>query len=279
MRLISRLIASSILFLFTPVLSAQPGPGQGYQCPGCDVEYPDAQVLAEVISDFLEISPGMVSVVQGEDPAVYTVTLPGGTTLSVTPVGPTFRYRNAVQRRLLQTEEGGFRLRSQTRAELHIRSAVHREAELIGELLRLGWTNFNWFQHGWELESPAGQRYCFRPDILLAGVSPPGAVQVAFDPDGNLQVTHPDGQQQRLHACAHDFFQLRDQVRATVQQQLMLNADGSFQLMVGEQTLRFRLNAELAWTDLLDHPGFYTEGDRILLRYRDGWAQEVVQLD
>lgn len=275
----TRLFAGLFLILFARYGVAQPGPGPGYQCPGCDVEYPGPQVLAEVISDFLDLSPGMVVVVQGDDPNVYIVTLPDGTSLSITPVGPTFRYRNAVQRRLQQTEEGGLRLRSQSRAELHVRSAIHREAELVGELLRLGWSNFHWLRHGLEMESPAGQLYCFRPDLILGSVSAPGGIQVAVDADGNLLVSHPDGIQQRLHACAHDFFQLRDQLRATVQQQLMLNTDGTFQVMAGEQTLRFRLNAELAWSDDLDHPGFYVEGDRILLRYRDGWEQEVVPVD
>ena len=46
MQLISRLIASLILVLFTPVVLSQPGSGPGYQCPGCDVEYPHAQVPA-----------------------------------------------------------------------------------------------------------------------------------------------------------------------------------------------------------------------------------------
>ncbi|MCB1669756.1 MAG: hypothetical protein R3F41_05250 [Gammaproteobacteria bacterium] len=269
------------IFLITlaRTISAQPGPGPGYGCPSCGVEYADTQVMIEILSDLLDVSPGMVNVVQGQEPGVYTVTLPDGTTLSLSPVGPTFRYQNAVQRRLEHTEEGGLRLRSQSRAELQIRSAIHRQAELIGELLRLGWTNFYWFQQGLEMESPAGERYCFGPDLVLASVNAPGVINVEIDAEGNLWVTHPDGIRQRLHACAHDFFQLRDQVRTAVQQQLMLNADGTFQLMFGEQTLRFRLNAELAWTDELDHPGFYTEGDRILLRYRDGWAQEVVLLD
>ena len=59
----------------------------------------------------------------------------------------------------------------------------------------------------------------------------------------------------------------------------MLNSDGTFQLSLGEQIFRFRLSAELAWSDDPDHPGFYTEGDRILLRYRDGWEQEVLLLE
>jgi hypothetical protein len=221
----------------------------------------------------------MVSVVQGDDPNVYTITLPDGTTVSVAPVGPTFRYQRAVERRVQQTEDGGFRLRSQSRAELQLRSAIYQEAELVGELLHLGWTNFYWFRNGWEVDSPAGQRYCFSPDLVLSNVSPPGTIQVTMDDDGNLIVTHVDGIQQRLYACAHDFFQLRDQIRSTVQQELMLNSDGTFQLSLGEQIFRFRLSAELAWSDDPDHPGFYTEGDRILLRYRDGWEQEVLLLE
>jgi len=273
------LIAGLFFSLFTHFAAAQPGPGPGYQCPNCGVEYPDAQILVEIISDYLEIAPGLVTVEQGEDPNVYTVTLPDNVILSLSPVGPTFRYQNEVQRRLQQTEEGWLRIRSQTRVELQVRAAIHREAEMIGELLRLGWTNMYWFRHGLEVESPAGKRYCFAPDVFLSNVSAPGNIQVALDAGGYLIVTHADGIRQQLHACAHDFLQLRDQIRATVQQQLMINADGTFQLNVEGEMLRFRLNAELAWTDELDNPGFYSEGERILLRYRDGWAQEVIRLD
>ncbi len=276
-----RVINGLFLLAFCMVGVAQPGPGpgMGYQCSGCTAEYPGALMLAEVLGDLLDVPPETVSVVPGQDVNVYTISLPDGTLLSVTPVGPAFRYQNAVQSRLQQTEQGGFRLRSRSRVELQIRSAIHREAELVAELLRLGWTNFYWFEHGLEMDSPAGARYCFKPDIILGNAPAPGDIELVVDVDGYLVVTHPDGIQQRLHACAHDFFQLRDQVRAAVQQQLMLNTDGTFQLLIGEENLRFRLNAQLAWTDELDQPGFYTDGDRILLRYRDGWAQEVVLLD
>ena len=275
--LLPQLLLAVLLSVFGQFAAAQPG--QGYQCPSCQVEYPTEQDLAEIISDLLEISPGMVLVVRGDDPGVFIITLPDDSSFVVAPVGPTFRYQNTVQRRVQQTEEGGLRLRSQSRAELHIRSAVHREPDVVAELLRLGWTNFYWFRHGWEVDSPSGARYCFEPDIQVGNESAPGSIQISLDDDGNLVVVHTDGIRQRLHACAHDFFQLRDRIRQQVQQQLMLDPDGSFGLMVDSQQLRFRLNAELRWSGVLDQPGFYTEGNRILLRYRDGWEQEVVQLD
>ena len=275
--LIRQLFVFLMLTVGWGVSSAQPG--QGYQCSGCQVDYPNEQDLAEIISDLLDVSPGMILVVRGDDPGVFVIQLPDNSRFVVAPVGPTFRHQNSVQRRVLQTPEGGLRLRSQSRAELHIHSAVHNEADLVAEMLRLGWTNFYWFRHGWEVDSPAGERYCFRPDIQVFPETPPGSIQVSLDDDGNLVVIHGDGIRQRLHACAHDFFQLRDRIRAQIQQQLVLSPDGTFNLNVDNEQLRFRLNAELRWSDILDQPGFYTEGNRILLRYRDGWEQEVVPID
>jgi|GEM_PF-2581047 len=275
--LVRRLFVFLLLATGWQLGSAQPG--QGYQCPGCQADYPNEQDLAEIISDLLDVSPGMVLVVRGDNPGVFVIQLPDDSRFVVAPVGPTFRYQNSVQRRVQQTPEGGLRLRSQSRAELHIRSALHKEADLVAELLRLGWTNFYWLRHGWEADSPSGDRYCFRPDIQVFPENPPGNIQVSFDDDGNLVVIHPDGIRQRLHACAHDFFQLRDRIRSQIQQQLMLDPDGTFGLVVDSEQLRFRLNAELRWSDILDQPGFYTEGNRILLRYRDGWEQEVIPVE
>ena len=275
-----RLISIAVGLTTTLVFSysfAQPGPGM--ECSGCQVGFATEQDLADVISDFTDVLPSQVMVMQGEGPNRFKVTLPDGSIFSVKPEGPVFRHQNMVQRRLLQTEEGGLHLRSQTRTELHLHSAMHQEADVVGEMLRLGWTNFYWKQHGMEVESAGGTRYCYQPDMQVFSQSAPAQTTVTQDDDGNLVVIHTDGIRQRLHACAHDFIQLRDRVQEQLQQQVVMGTDGMFNLEVDGEQRSFRLAAQLRWSNVLGQPEFVNEGDRVFLRYRDGWEQEVIELN
>lgn len=270
-----------ILFGLAALVNIQLASAQqerGIQCSFCEVDYVTKQDLVDSIGDF--ISPGLsnVTVMEGQAPNTFRVMLPDGRNFSVAPIGPVFRHQNMVQRHLQQTEEGGLHLRSQTRTELQLRSAVHREADVIAEMLRLGWTNFYWFRHGMEVDSPDGNRYCFQPDMRIYPQTPQTNITAELDDDGNLVVIHQDGIRQRLHACAHDFLQLRDRIRAQVQQQLHIAPDGTFVIEVNGESRRYRLSAEMRWSGQLDQPGFYTEGARIYLRYRDGWEQEIVEI-
>ena len=190
---VRNLIKLTTILMTTTVFSsvlAQPGPGM--QCPVCQVDFATAQDLANVISDFANVDPSQVLVMQGEGPNRFRVTLPDGRIFSVAPEGPVFRHQNAVQRRLLQTEQGGLHLRSQTRTELHLRSAIHRETAVVGEMLRQGWTNFYWNGNGIEVESANLTRYCFQPDMQVSSQSAPGQITVIQDADGNLIATHTD---------------------------------------------------------------------------------------
>lgn len=276
-RLLPGMLACLCTFSMIAQVVAQPGPGM--QCPVCQVDYVSDEDLAEAISDFLDLEPADVIVTAGAGPNRFLVTLPDDRVLSVAPLGPLFRHQNMVQRRLLQTEQGGLHLRSQTRAELHLRSEFYREAELAGEMLRLGWTDFYWYQYGMEVESPEGVRYCFQADMEVSPEATQTEISVGLDDDGNLEVIHTDGIRQRLHACAHDFAQLRDAVRAQLQQQLVMQTDGTFALEVNGLQRRFRLAAELRWSNMLEQPAFVTEGNRVFWRYRDGWEQEIIPLD
>lgn len=275
-RLINVAVGLTITLIFSHGF-AQPRPG--IQCPVCQVDFATEQDLADVIGDFADVAPSQVMVMQGEGPHRFRVTLPDGSIFSVAPDGPVFRHQNMVQRRLLQTEEGGLHLRSQTRTELYLRSAVHREADVVGEMLRLGWTNFYWNRNGMEVESEDGTRYCFQPDMQVFPQSAPAQITVTQDADGNLVVTHTDGIRQRLHACAHDFIQLRDRVREQLEQQVVMDTDGTFTLNIDGEQRRFRLAPELRWSNILGQPEFVSEGSRVFLRYRDGWEQEIIELN
>jgi hypothetical protein len=274
--LLFKLVITLTVFMVLPHGFAQQG--QGVECPACQVSFATAEDLAETIADILGVDPAAVLVEPGEAPGTFRVTLPDGSDFSVAPVGPIFRHQNMVQRRLLQTGEGRLALRSRTRSELQLRSAVHREAAVIAEMLSLGWTDFYWLRHGMEVESPTGTRYCFQPDMQVFSRSPPAAIQIDQDADGNLVVIHTDGIRQRLHGCAHDFAQLRDRAREEVQQQLVMDPDGIFVLDIEGEPRRFRLAAALRWSGVIGQPGFVPEGNRIHLRYRDGWEQEIVEL-
>ncbi|MGV3591262.1 MAG: hypothetical protein ACO1PZ_06195 [Gammaproteobacteria bacterium] len=240
------------------------------------MENVSTQTLAESIADILELSLSEVTVVAGETPGTYTVTLADGRVFIVAPLGPAFRHQSALQRQLAQSESGYLHLRTQTQLELQLRSAIFHEAALVGEMLRLGWTNFSWFDNGVEVDSPQGVHYCFAPDLRATMQGMGGTIAASLDADGNLVVAYPDGIRQRLHACAHDFAQLRDQIRLQVQQQLAMNPDGTFFVLRGGQFIRYRLQAELHDSGIIDAPGLYQVGSRLFMRYRDGWEQDIV---
>lgn len=277
-RLFSGLIIVLATMLHLPHSLAQPGPGPGMGCSGCQVSFATGMDLADTISDFVGTGPAAVIVEPGQAPGNFLVTLPDQSVFSVAPVGPLFRHQNATQRRMLQTPGGGLHLRSQTRRELQLRSALHQEASVIAEMLRLGWADFSWPGHGMEVQSPAGDRYCFQPDMQVFQQTAQEAIAISQDVDDSLVVTYPTGLRQRLHACAHDLTQLRDHVREEVQQELLMDIDGTFALDIEGQQRRFRLAPGLQWSGITGQPGFILEGDRIHLRYRDGWEQEIVEL-
>lgn len=254
-------------------------PGVGMQCSDCQVAFVTEQDLADAISDLSNVSPAQIIVTPGEGPNRFRVTLPDGSIFSVEPEGPVFRHQNMQQRRLVQTEEGGLHLRSQTRTELLLRSAIHRETNVVGEMLRLGWTNFYWNRNGMEVESADGLRYCFQPDMQIYSESAPAQITITTDANGNLVVTHTDGIRQRLHACAHDFVQLRDRVREQFAQQVVMDTEGNFTLLLDGAQRKFRLATQLRWSNILGQTQFVSEGSRVFLRYRDGWEQEIIELN
>ena len=252
----------------------------GFECSDCQVGFASEQDLVDAIVDIADVNPADVSIIPGNAPGVYRLNLTQGPQYIIEPVGLTFRHQNMVQRRLLVTDEGGLHLRLQSRAELRIRSAVHNQEAVVAQMLQQGWDNFYWLQHGMEVESPGGDRYCFRPDMeAFQGIGQAQITITQDTDDGSLVIIHPDGLQQRLHACAHDLVQLRDQVRLQVKQQMVFNPDGSIDIQVGSNTFRYRLNAELHWSGIMDAPGFVRDGDRLLIRYRDGWEQEIISLN
>lgn len=253
--------------------------GTGIQCPDCQVGVATSQDLAEVIADITGVDDSDVTVIQGDAPGTFQVILPDDSRFSVAPVGLSFRHQNMVQRSFSQTYDGGLLLRSESRLELQLRSAVHREADVVAEMLRLGWDNFYWFRNGMEVEAPNGTQYCFQPDMQVYPQTAPAGISISLDPYGNLNIIHPDGIRQDLHACAHDLLQLRDQVRTQVQQQLAVDTDGTITVPINGNTARYRLNAQLRWSGVLDQPGFIREGDRLFLRYRDGWEQEIIEIN
>lgn len=270
-------VAGLAMILALPSAIAQPGPGM--QCSACQVAHVTASDLVDAVSDIIGVNPATVTVVSGDRPDRFRVSLPDGTEYVVASDGLVFRHQNMVQRRLLQTEEGGLHLRSQTRTELHLRSALHQETAVVGEMLRLGWTNFFWNRNGMEVESQNGERYCFQPDMQVLMQNPQSGISITQGTDGNLTVIHPDGVQQRLHACAHDFVQLRDLVREQLQQQLMMETDGTFLINIDGVLRRFRLATELRLTNSQGQTELVPTGERLYLRYRDGWEQEVIEIN
>lgn len=278
---LSHVLAGTILAMSSISVMAQPGQSTpGMQCAACQVTTVTAQDLVDVVSDVLGVNQSSVTAVAGDKPDRFRVTLHDGSQFSVAADGPVFRHQNMVQRRLLQTEEGGLHLRSQTRLELQLRSAVHRETAVISEMLRLGWNNFFWKHNGMEVESQNTVRYCFQADMQVRAQlqTPPSGISITQDADGNLIVIHGDGIRQRLHACAHDFAQLRDHVRELLQQQIVMEMDGTILVNIDAEQRRFRLAATLHYSDITGQTAFVTKGDRLYLRYRDGWEQEIIEI-
>lgn len=244
----------------------------------CQASFTTVQDVEGLVNELTNDGQPGATAVRNIETGVVTVTLPDGRMLSVTPVGLALRSQNMTQRQIMGTENGGLRLRSEQGLQIQLRSEFHHEVQAIGELLRLGWDNVEWFGNQIEIDSPAGDRMCFAPDMEIVAGQASGSTSVSTDIDGNLQIMYQDGIQQRLHACAHDMVQLRDQVRSTLQQQLQVHIDGTLSVQLDGQQQRFRLSAAMRWNGALDQPGFFTEQNRLYFRYRDGWEQEVVSL-
>ncbi|MBT8145568.1 MAG: hypothetical protein KJN90_01870 [Gammaproteobacteria bacterium] len=274
-----RLILTILVIIELTVFSQVANAGDQWMCGGgCQVKRPTDQDLEDLLSDLYTGQLNRVMVRRDGEREVFKITLPDESEFVVTPVGPAFQHQNMQQRRIVHIEDGSFRLRSQAGLTMRLRSALHQDVEAIGELLRLGWDNFFWFDNGIEMDSPQGIRMCFNPDMAVSVGPSRTGTEVSIDSDGHLVIAYQDGIQQRLHACPHDFPQLRDQVRNTVQQQLRLNIDGTFDLEVDGLQLRFRLSAMLRQSEVLDQPGFFMLQNRTYFRYRDGWEQEILQV-
>ncbi len=253
--------------------------GSGPCGENCQANFTTVQDIEDLVNELTDNAQPGATVVKNAETGVITVTLPDGRILSVTAVGLALRSQNMAQRQIMEAENGGLHLRSRQGLQIQLRSEFHHEAQAIGELLRLGWDNIEWFGNQIEIDSPAGDRMCFAPDMELVSGQGSGATSVSTDVDGNLLIMYQDGIQQRLHACAHDMVQLRDQVRSTLQQQLQVHTDGTLSVQLENgQLQRFRLAAALRWNGILDQQGFFTEQNRLHFRYRDGWEQEIVSL-
>ncbi len=244
----------------------------------CEVNFTTAKDVEDAVSAFYGSDSAPVEVVKDAETGVFTITLPDGRIFSVVPNGLTLRHKNAVEQQMMETEEGHLRLRAQSGLELQLRSEFHHQVQALGELLRLGWDNTVWFGDRIEIDSPAGERMCFAADMEVFAGTADGATNISTDADGNLQVRYQDGIQQRLHACAHDMVQLRDQVRSTLRLQLQTHTDGTISVQQDGLQHRYRLTATLRRSGILDQPGFFTEGNRLRFRYRDGWEQEIVSI-
>ena len=269
----------SLLVPVTFIFAMQLAQAQAMPCNmDCQVNHPSQQDIVDILNDLVESSQAPVVATQDTDTGAITVTLADGTLLSVEAIGLTLRRQNMQQRQLNQLNDGSLHLRSQAGVELRIRAAIHRTDEIIGEMYRAGWNDFYWFDDGIEVNSPQGDRLCLSPDMEIASQTSTGSTSMSLDADGNLVVVYSDGIRQRLHACAHDPVQLRDQVRSMTQQQLVFNADGTFTLDVEGVLTQFRLRSTLLQSGVLDQPGFFTEGTRTYFRYRDGWEQEIVSV-
>lgn len=276
-RLLFTLLILTKLSVFSQIAQA----GDQWMCGGgCQVKRPTDQDIEDLLSDLYTGQLNRVTVMRIDDSEVFAVTLPdeNESVFVLTPVGLTFQHQNMQQPQLVQIDDGSYRLRSQAGLTMRIRSALYNDVEAVGELLRLGWDNFFWFDNGIEMDSPQGTRMCFNPDMAVSDGPGPAMTEVTIDSDGHLVIAYQDGVQQRLHACPHDFPQLRDHVRNTVQQQLRLNIDGTFDLEIDGLQLRFRLAATLRQSEVQDQPGFFMLQNRTYFRYRDGWEQEIVQV-
>lgn len=244
----------------------------------CEVNFTTAKDVEDAVSAFFGSDSAPVAVVKDAETGVFTITLPDGRIFSVVPNGLTLRHKNTVEQQMMETEEGHLRLRAQSGLEIQLRSEFHHQVQAMGELLRLGWDNIGWFGDRIEIDSPARERMCFAPDMEIIAGSTDGATSISTDADGNLKVRYQDGIQQRLHACAHDMVQLRDQVRSTLRLQLQTHTDGTISVQQDGLQHRYRLVATLRWSGILDQPGFFTEESRLRFRYRDGWEQEIVSI-
>ena len=276
-----RLIFTILVVMELTVTSQFSQAGDQWMCGGgCQVKRPTDQDIEDLLSDLYTGQLNRVTVRRIDDSDVFAVTLPDEdeSVIVVTPVGLVFQHQNMQQRQIVPIEDGSFRLRSQAGLTMRLRSALYQDVEAIGELLRLGWDNFFWFDNGIEMDSPQGTRMCFNPDIEVSAGSSTPVTDISIDSDGHLMIAYQDGIRQRLHACPHDFPQLRDHVRNTVQQQLRLNIDGTFDLEIDGLQLRFRLAATLRQSEILDQPGFFMLQNRTYFRYRDGWEQELLQV-
>lgn len=271
----SKLLVITIMFLPVQwVLAADSLP-----CGlNCQVNYTTVQDVDEIVNEFVGNGQALATVERSAETGVFTITLPNGRMLSVVPVGLTLKSQEMVQRQLMETEEGHLRLRSQSGTEIRLRSEFHHEGQAIGELLRAGWTNIEWFEDRIEIDSPGGERMSFGPDMEITPEQATGTTSISLDADGNLLVRYQNGFLQRFHARAHDRVQLRDQVRSQLQQQLHIHPDGTLSVQLEGHQHRYRLGAALRWRGIVDQPGFFAEQNRLHFRYRDGWEQEIVSL-
>ncbi len=264
----------SPVFFMSIVLSSQT---QSSPCGmDCMVGTPSVQDIADILNDLVDSSQTPVMVSKDEESGAITVTLGDGTQFSVETVGLLLGHQNMHQQQINQGEDGSLHLRSQAGMEVRIRAAMHREAELVGEMYNSGWTEFFWFEEGIEVNSPAGDRLCLTPDMEISSEQSVGETAINIDSDGNLVVIYADGVRQRLHACAHDPVQLRDHIRNITDQQLIFDTNGLFTLEVDGEMMQFRLNSLLHQSGILDQPGIFSEESRIYIRYRDGWEQDII---
>lgn len=242
----------------------------------CQVLQSTEQNLLDIIDDLLEEGESVVSVVKNEETGIVTVTLSDGSVFSIETIGLMLRHHGMQQRHANQSEDGSLHLRSQNGLEVRIRAAMHQEEEIIGEMYRLGWTDFFWFDGGVRVNSPAGERLCLAPDMQISAGPANGMTTIDFEVDGSLMTTTVGGVKQRLHGCAYDSLQLRDHIQSAAGQQLAFNTRGEFMLEVDGVLMRFRLSSLLRQSGLFDQAGFFTEQNRLFFRYRDGWEQEII---
>lgn len=275
MRLLSKLLVF-VLFIITIQL---PQAAQSSLCGmGCQVNQPTQQDIADILNDLLEDGHAPITLVEDEETGVITIALDDGAVFSIEAIGLMLRHQGMQERQLSQSEDGSLHMRSQAGLEVRIRAAIHQEAILVGEMYQVGWSDFFWFDGGFEVDSPAGERLCLAPDMEITSAPSSGEPNVTLDDDGNLIAIHGDGVRQRLHACAHDPIQLRDQIRSLTNQQLVFDTNGMFTLEIDGELTPFRLHSSLRQSGILDQPGFFSEQDRIYFRYRDGWEQEIVSM-